>query len=132
MKKAQREGAFPLWLRAKLNERGMTQQDLIDRSGVPRSTIGNLLIGQNAEPQFRTAAHIAYTLNVSMDEIAQVCGYDVSPGAAKPDDEQALRIGRMILNVRPLAQLFRLLRTANMAEIDQIVSYARGVVTPPE
>jgi transcriptional regulator with XRE-family HTH domain len=110
----------------------MSQQDLIERSGVPRSTIGNLLIGQNAEPQFRTAAHIAYTLGVSMDEIAQVCGYDVAPAPPKPDDERALRIGRMVLNVRPLAELFTLLRTANMADIEQVVSYARGVVTPKE
>jgi transcriptional regulator with XRE-family HTH domain len=123
------------YIRSKLQEKSdeqghpYTLADLARDTGLPRTTITNL-IGSNRTPSLPTVAAIASTLHVPITEVIEACGLPIGP--ERHESAIALRYGRVIASITPLRELYHLLKSANLAQIEQVLAFARGVVTPRE
>ncbi len=60
--------------------RGMSQQELADRSGVPYMTIYRLEDGIYADTRSLTAAKLAWALGISLDTLAGIAAPDGDDG----------------------------------------------------
>lgn len=112
-----------------MNALGWDQQELVEQTGLPRTTVANLLHGQNLMPKIPTVGALADALEVPPHEIMEACGV---PLMAAPKDEtrseQAQRFGRVIDSIEPLRELYDILQGANLSQIEDVVTYARNVV----
>ena len=63
-------GSLPLNLQKGLRERGLTAAELSRASGVPRSSISNILSGRRSNPSFATVVALARGLGVSVETLA--------------------------------------------------------------
>lgn len=55
-------------LRNRMDELGITNQDLADKSGIPVATVNRIVAGQTENPNVQTLAALAVALEMSMDE----------------------------------------------------------------
>ena len=58
------------YLKLLLEERGMTQAELAERSGIGKSTIGEWIKGRTKEPTFSKSKRIADALGVPLQQFA--------------------------------------------------------------
>lgn len=58
------------YLKQLLDERGMTQSELAERSGIGKSTIGEWIKGRTNEPTFSKSKRIADALGVPLQQFA--------------------------------------------------------------
>ena len=55
-------------LRNRMDELGITNQELADKSGIPMATVSRIVAGQTENPNVQTLAALAVALEMSMDE----------------------------------------------------------------
>lgn len=68
-------------LKARKDEKKMTNADIAKLSNIPLATITRIFNGNTPNPTFETVAHIAIAMGMSLDEIA---GLKVSEADAPP------------------------------------------------
>jgi transcriptional regulator with XRE-family HTH domain len=58
------------YLKYLLDEKGMSQTELAEKSGIGKTTIGELIKGRSKEPTFSKAKRIADALGVPLQQFA--------------------------------------------------------------
>lgn len=121
------------YLQDRLDERGWTQAEFVRLTGIPRTTVANLLYGYNKMPTIETIGALANALEVPLRQVIEACGVqiDATPGE-ETSSEEARRYGRVIESIKPLRELFHLLSNANLRQINEVLTYAKGVVGDKE
>lgn len=113
-----------VYIASKLDEHNWTIQELVERTGMPRSTIANLMHTQRV-PMLETISKLAQALDVPTAEIIEACGFSIRP--EKTSQAEAERIGRVVHSIPSLRELFLVLSGAKPDQIEQVLAYVEGV-----
>lgn len=82
--------ALATYIREVMDEQGMTQLELEQRSGVPDSTLSRILKGKVRDPKASVLAQIAKGLNVPFWRLMQHAGYTAEDPGAPTQEAQRL------------------------------------------
>lgn len=109
--------------------RNWSMMDLVRATGLPRTTLSNL-IGSQRVPTVATVVAIANAFEVPVTEVLEAAGFRVRPEVSDADTHS--RYGRVIASITPLRELYDVLQKANIHQIEHILAYARQVIRRAE
>lgn len=95
-------------------ELGLSLDEIVKRSGVPKGTVAKIMSGNTPNPQIESLKAIAYALDLTLDDL------DENPARVQDSDLWELREA---LRRRPeMRTLFSLTKNATASEIRQAIS----------
>jgi transcriptional regulator with XRE-family HTH domain len=100
-----RSWALANFLRDEMNKRGWSQKDLAAKSGVPESTLSNLLNNKTEEPGLATLTRLSTAFEVPLWRLILIAGYPVgTPDSFENQQSRLVELSKAFPWLTPVAE----------------------------